>query len=327
MRAIVIVPGENHGRLELQEVAEPDMSPGGIRIAVKAAAVNHADLAQRDGRYAQHATHREGAADVPGLEVAGIVTEAAADVVGVSPGDEVMAMCAHGYAEQVVVDHRLAMRKPATLSWHQAAAIPVGFVTAHNALTEAGRLAKGETVLITGANAVVGTAAGQLARLLGAGKVIGTFGSDAKARALHKFGFDDTINYTTQPLAQTINELGGADLVVDLIAGDWLPQLIDALKVRGRLVSVGRLRGREVTFNLDVVARKRLEIIGVSFRTRSLEEYALVVQRAAAVILEPLRRGEFTLPQVQAFALAEAETAQTTLEQRKMTGKIILEVN
>ncbi len=326
MRAVVIVPGSERGHLDLQEVPAPALEPGTVRIAVRAAGVNHADLAQRDGRYAQHATHRGTGGRIAGLEVAGTVIEVAADVEGVACGDAVMTMCAGGYAEQVVVDHRLVLPKPGWLDWRQAAAFPVGFVTAHNALTDAGRLAAGEAVLITGASSVVGTAAGQLAKRLGAGRVIGTTGSPAKAEALRALGFDDTILHTGRPLAEALEALGGADVVIDLIAGDWLPPLLDALKIRGRLVSVGRLRGRNVSFNLDTVARKRLEIIGVSFRSRSLEEYARVVRRAAADILGPLERRELVLPPVRAFALVDAAAAQDALESGGFAGKIVIDV-
>lgn len=324
MRAQVIVSKEGKGRLELREVPPPALSPGTVRIAVRAAGVNHADIAQREGRYAQHATHQGAAAPVAGLEVAGVVIETAPDVTAVTVGDGVMAMCAGGYAGEVVVDHRLTLAKPDWLGWYEAAAVPVGFITAHNALTDAGRLVAGETVLVTGANSVVGMASAQLAKRLGAGRVIGTTSSAAKAHELSTRGFDETLDYVARPLAASLAETGGLDVVIDLVAGDWLALLLEAMNVRGRLVSVGRLRGREVAFNLDVVARKRLEIIGVSFRSRTLEEYARVVERAAADLAQPLRDRELVLPKVEVLPLAEAERAQELLASGRFKGKIVL---
>jgi NADPH2:quinone reductase len=327
MRAVVITNAGPDGHLEVQDLPVPALTAGSIRIDVRAAGVNHADIAQRQGRYAQHATQRGRTANIGGLEVSGVVSEVAAGVTRWQVGDEVMAMCAGGYAEQVVVDERLALRKPATLSWAEAAAVPVAFVTAHDALVTAGQADSSKAVLITGASSAVGYAAGQIAQMLNVGRLVGTASSEEKRRQLMLGPFDEVFNYTAHPIESIEQVVGSVDVVIDMIAGDWLPALLETMNVSARFVSVGRLRGSCVEFNLDVVARKRLVLVGVSFRSRSLDEYAATVRRAADFITQPLGDGRLLPSPVTSYELDEARAAQDELAARPTPGKSVLHVH
>jgi NADPH:quinone reductase len=327
MRAVVITNPGPDGHLEIQNLPAPELIPGSIRIDVRAAGVNHADIAQREGRYAQHATHRGVTPNIGGLEVSGVVSEVAAGVTRWQVGDEVMAMCAGGYAEQVVVDQRLALRKPAALSWAEAAAVPVAFITGHDALVTVGQADSSKAVLITGASSAVGHAAGQMARMLNVSRLVGTASGDDKRRQLLQGPFDEVFNYAAFPIESIKQVAGPIDVVVDMIAGDWLSALLDTMNVCGRFVSVGRLRGSRVDFNLDVIARKRLVLVGVSFRSRTLDEYAATVMRAGEFISQPLDDGRLRPCPITSYALEEARTAQDELAARPTPGKSILYVH
>ena len=325
MRAIVIAP-DAPGGLDLRDAPPPVPSDEQVVIQVRTAGINRADVAQREGRYQQHATAGAGPLVIAGLEVAGVVAQAGRNVSGLTVGDPVMSMCSGGYAEYVAVDHRLALPKPDRLSWAEAAATPVAFITAHDAVVTNGGLRAGERVLVTGGSSVVGLASMQIAGKRGAAAVIGTAGGSAKQEALRAYGFDTVIDYQAQDVHASLAEIGGVDLVVDMIAGTWMPALIGCLNVRGRLVSVGRIAGRDVAFDLDTVAKNRLRILGTSFRTRSMDEYAEVVRAFARDVLPDIATGAMK-PAVSAeFPLERARAAQDAMESGSGIGKVVLTV-
>lgn len=322
MRAVVISDDDASG-LRLAEVPEPVVGPHDLQIEVRAAGVNRADVAQREGRYAQHATARPDAPRIAGLEVSGVVRAMGAQVTGHRVGDEVMTMCSGGYAELVCVDHRLVLPKPPTLSFEQAAAVPVAFITAHDAVVTNAWIQPGDRVLVAGGSSVVGLAAAQVARLWEASHVVGTAGGANKAAQLLESGFDQSFDYHEERI-ESLVDLGPYDVVIDMVAGDWMPVLIDSLRPGGRLVSVGRLRGTDVAFNLDTVARNRLSVIGVSFRTRSMDEYAAVVRRAADDLLPRIADGSLRPAAVQCYPIDAARDAQDHMEQTSDIGKVVL---
>lgn len=327
MKAVIIADAGPSGRLELRDVPDPELMPGSICIDVRAAGVNHADIAQREGRYAQHATHGPGNRRIAGLEISGVVAKVGANVTGWREGDEVMAMCAGGYAERVVVDARLAMRKPTGLSWAEAAAVPVAFVTAHDALVTAGRAGATDAVLVTGASSAVGSAVGQIARLIQVERLVGITGSAEKCRKLLADGFDMAFDHTEHPIASLPETAGPVDVVIDMVGGDWLPPLLDTMGIGARLVSVGRLRGGRVDFDLDVVARKRLSLLGVSFRSRTIDEYAQTVGRAGKFIADPMSDGRLRPAPVTVYDLGEARRAQDELATRPTPSKSVLRIS
>jgi NADPH:quinone reductase-like Zn-dependent oxidoreductase len=324
VRAIVIDPQAENG-LEMRDVPRPVPSGGQVLIEVRSAGVNRADVAQREGRYQWRAQVGGSPSAVAGLEVAGVVVQVGRHVSGLAVGDPVMCMCSGGYADYVAVDHRLVLPKPERLTWAEAAATPVAFITAHDAVVTNGALRSGEKVLVTGGSSVVGLATLQVARKAGAATVIGTAGGAEKCRMLVSGGFDAAVDYTGDDVgARVIEETGGVDLTIDMVGGALMPDLIDCLKVSGRLVSVGRLAGREVSFDLDTVASNRLRLIGVSFRTRSPAEIAQVVRAFARDALPDIRSGAMRPIVAAAFPLEKARAAQDAMEAGTVPGKIVL---
>ena len=329
MRAIVIIPDESSGALALRDVPEPTPGPQDLLIRVKATALNRADLAQRRGRYPAAVTAADSGLAIGGLEAAGEVIGMGASVANFAEGDRVMAMCGGGYAELATVDHRLALHAPERLSWEEAASIPVAYMTEHNALITNGQLQAGESVFINAASSGVGVAALQLAKLLGARPVIGSSGVAAKLEALAAWGMDVGINYQTENvgdalLAATQGE--GVDVIIDHVGASHLADHLRGMALKGRLVSVGRLGGGKHEIDLDLIAARRLHLIGVTFRTRTLEERIDIAQRCGETILPALADGRLRPCIDRVFPLNEVAEAQGYLASNAQIGKIVLTV-
>jgi NADPH2:quinone reductase len=329
MKAMVVIPDSTGGTLELRDVPEPVPQPGELLIRVRATALNRADLAMRRGAYPRLATGGDSPLTIAGLEAAGEVAGLGADVSGFAIGDRVMAMCSGGYAEFTTLDHRLAVSVPARLSWTEAASLPVAYMTEHDALITNARLQPGETVLVNAASSGVGVAAIQIAKLWGARLIIGSSGVNAKLQALKAFGMDHGINYRFVNLADAILEATdgkGVDVIVDHVGGSHLHDHLRCMALKGRLVSVGRLGGRVGELDLDLVALKRLTLIGVTFRTRTLEERIAIAHRFAADLLPALADGRLRPVIDRAFPLTEALEAQGYMASDAHIGKIVLTV-
>ena len=193
MKAVVIEPRDDGAVLVLQEVEEPSPSPAEIKVAVRAAGVNRADLRRSIVHFSGSEQSRRAA--IAGLEMAGEVVAVGVDVADIRVGERVMAMTGSAFAEYACVDARLAVRVPATLGWTEAAAIPVSFIAAHDALCNAADARSGEFIFVSGASSGAGIAAVQIARYLGARRVLGTAGNPDKLSRLCALGCDVPINY------------------------------------------------------------------------------------------------------------------------------------
>jgi len=273
MQAIVIVSSADGGTLEYRDVPDPTPRPGELLVRVRATGLNRADLAQRRGAYPRPATGGDSALNIAGLEAAGEVVGLGEGVTGFAMGDRAMAMCAGGYAEYTTIDQRLAVRVPERLSWEEAAAVPVAYMTEHDALITNARLQAGESVLVHAASSSVGVATIQIAKLWGAKPVMGTSGMTEKLAALAALGLDQGINYRTENFADavlTATHGAGVDVVIDHVGGPHFHDNMRCMALRGRLVSVGRLGGKMGELDLDFLALRRLHLIGVAFRTRDL---------------------------------------------------------
>ncbi len=310
--------------IQLGEVPKPEVKPGHIRVRVRAAGLNRADLLQRRGHYPAPPGWP---ADIPGLEYAGEV-EAVRDTSRWKVGDRVMGLVGGGaQAEMVVIPADQALAVPEGLSFAEAAAIPEVFLTAYDALVTRGRLRPGERVLIHAVGSGVGTAASQIAKHLGA-TVIGTSRSvDKLARAV-VYGVDHGIDTSKVNFRESIGE--PVDVVLDAIGGPAFDDNLAVLASGGRLVLLGFLAGSRTTADLGPMIRKRLEVIGTAMRVRSPEERKTLVAEFAERML-PLfdRRIEQAAPLrpvLQATypmtALAEAHQA---LESNETFGKIVVE--
>ena len=313
--------------VEVREVPAPAPKPNEILIKVRAASLNRADLAVASGH--RHGTIG-GTGTIVGLECAGEVEAVGAAVTDFKPGDRVMSSAAGGFAEYAVADAGRAHKIPANnMSYEQAACMPVAVQTMHNALVGAGRLKKGETVLIQGASSGVGLLGMQIAKHMGASLVMGSSTNDARRARLAEFGCDLAIDTRDAKWADKVKEATGGkgvDLIVDQVSGGVMNANMQAAAVLGRIVNVGRLGGMKGEFDFDLHALKRIDYIGVTFRTRSPEEVRAIVQAARKDLWSAIQGGKLSLPIDKTFPLAEAAEALAHMKANAHFGKIVLVV-
>ncbi len=296
-----------------------------IRIRVAAAGVNRPDALQRAGLYAPP----PGASDLPGLEAAGIVDAVGPGVRRWQPGDAVTALLpGGGYAEAVLTHEDHALPVPEGLGWVRAAALPETLFTVWSNLFMRAGLRAGETLLVHGGSSGIGTTAIQLATALGV-RVFATAGSDEKCRAAAALGAARAINYRAEDFVAAVREATGgrgADVILDMVGGDYVARNLKALAEEGRLVQIAFLEGAKVTVNLAGMMMRRQTITGSTLRPRSdlakgrirEEIEARVWPLVAAGRIRPLIDGT--------FPLEEADRAHARMESSAHIGKIVLEV-
>jgi len=312
--------------LQLRDVPQPTPKPHEVLVRVHAAGLNRADLGA--ARAATHPSH--GSAGNPiGLEWAGEVAEVGSEVREFKAGDRVMCNGIGGYAEFAVTDAGRAMPLPANLSFEQGAVLPTALLTLHDALVTNGRLKEGESVFIQGASSGVGLMGLQIAWLKGAGVVLGSSTNDARRARLTDFGADVVIDprdatWPDQVLAATDGK--GVDLTVDMVSGPAVSQIMKATALRGRIVNVGRLGGAKAEFDFDQHALKRIAYIGVTFRTRTIEEIREIVRRMRDDLWDAVTAGKLALPIDRTFALDDAAAAQAHMRANAHFGKIVLKM-
>ena len=264
-----------------------------------------------------------------GLEWAGEVMETGAEAKGIWPGEEVICSGTGGYAEYAVCDFGRVLPKPKGMSFEEAATLPIALSTLHNALITAGRLKAGESVLIQGASSGVGLMGLQIAKLWGAYPVIGCSTNDARRARLNEFGADLAVD-TRNPAwpDEVLKATGGkgVNLVVDMISGATVVPAMRAMALLGRIVNVGRLGGTKAEFDFDLHALRRIDYIGVTFRTRTLDEVREIVRRMREDLWEAVEARKLTLPIDRVFPLDQAVEAQAHMRANGHFGKIVLTV-
>jgi NADPH:quinone reductase-like Zn-dependent oxidoreductase len=327
VKAVLLKQNNGNVTPELSSIETPSLKPGSVRVAVRAASVNRADLLIRAGTHAPAATGAD-APPVAGLDTCGEVIEVAPDVTGVNKGDRIMAIVSGGLAEEVIVPAGAAVPVPSAWSFEEGAAAITALMTEHNALATAARLQPGETVLVHAAASGVATQAIQLARLLGAGSVFGTSRSQANASQLRDLGLDELIDTSSTNFAERILELTngkGIDVILDHVGGPYLEDNIRAASVKCRIVGVGRLGGATGTLDMEELARKRVELIGVTFRTRSDQEKFAIAQALQDIDLET--NAEALRPLIRhTYAWEQVLEAQEELAKNTHVGKLVLSV-
>ena len=309
---------------EITDVAKP--SPKGTQVLVKvhACGLNRADLGMTKG-------HVHGAAGgvgtVLGMEWAGEVAELGPSAKGVKVGDKIMGSGGAAFAEYTLADHGRLFRAPSNMNFQEAATLPVALATMHNAVVTNGALQAGQTVLIQGASSGVGLMAMQIAKLKGARLVIGT-STDAGRRArLKEFGADlavdpNATDWVDQIHAATDGQ--GVDLIVDQVSGKVASQNLAATKIKGRIVNVGRLGGTHADFNFDLHAARRINYVGVTFRTRSIEEVREIFDEVRKDIWGAVESRKLQLPIDKVFDFADIGKAFAHMEANKHLGKIVV---
>jgi NADPH:quinone reductase len=330
MRAVRVVSHEGGGRLEVCEVLRPAARADRVRVRVRAAGLNRADLLQKRGRYPAP----PGApADIPGLEFAGEVEQVGEEARAWRPGQRVFGITAGGaQAEYVVVPENQLAEIPPNLSFAEAAAVPEVFITAHDALFTQAHLEAGERVLVHAVGSGVGTAAAQLARAAGAGAVYGTARTPEKIERAREFGLDEgvAVGDDARAFAEAVRAWtagAGVNVVLDLVGASYLDANLDALGYRGRMLLVGTLGGAGAALDFRRVMSKRLKIVGTVLRARTAEEKASAVRRFAAHVVPLLARGRVRPVLDSAYALEDAESAYARLESNATFGKAILVIS
>ena len=324
MKALFIVPGPTGGIFEFREIAMPVAGAGEVLIRVRASGTNRGELLARPLIRSDNTALRPMRS---GGEFAGEIASLGQGVDAWKVGDRVMGRAIGSYAEYTVANHRSLMRIPNGMSWPEAASIPNVFVTAHDALVTNAQTRRGESVMITAGSSGVGTAAIQIARHLGANPVIATSRSQSKSAALRELGANEVIDPGSAGWVDAMIEATGKrgiDVIIDNVGGPMLADNIRALAIKGRLVSVGRNAGQVGDCNLDEVARKRVSIIGVTFRTRSLEESMVCGERFAADLLGAFGTGALKPVLDRTFPFERIAEAHAYMLSDAQIGKIVV---
>jgi NADPH2:quinone reductase len=307
----------------IQDVPPPKPKSTDILVKIKAIALNRADLGSARG----DTSHGAAAGRPVGSEFAGEVVEAGSEVRDFKAGDRVMCHSPGSHAEYAVSDYGRAMKVPDGMSFEQAATLPIGLNTLHNALVTAGRMKAGEYVMVQGASSGVGIIGLQIAKLMGAKLVVGTSTNEERRAKLKEYGADLAVDtrdpkWPEQVLAATDGK--GVHLTVDMLSGPTVSQTMQATALLGRIVNIGRLAGMKAEFDFDLHARKRIDYIGVTFRTRTVEEVRDILIKMRADLLDDVKAGRIRVPIDKTYPLSEARAGHEHMRANKQFGKILL---
>jgi len=326
MKAVEI---SQYGAPEVLRAADrpdPVAGAGEVLIRVAASGVNRPDVLQRLGKYPVP----PGASDLPGLEVAGVIVGGDAQAMsaaGLSIGDRVCALVAGGgYAQLCVAPVGQCLPVPQGLTDIEAASLPETFYTVWSNVFDRGELAAGETLLVQGGTSGIGVTAIQMAKALGA-TVIATAGSDDKCAACLKLGADYAINYRSQDFvaeAKRLTDGKGVDVILDMVAGDYVAREVECLAEDGRLVIIGVQGGIKSEFNAGLVLRRRLRITGSTLRPRPVAFKTAIANSLKAKVWPLLASGRIRPVIFRTFAAEQAAEAHTLMESNQHIGKIVL---
>ncbi|MBK6006300.1 zinc-binding dehydrogenase [Ramlibacter ginsenosidimutans] len=322
MQSYWMLMSETATQLEVREVPVPAPGPGQLLVHVRAASLNRGEFVVGHGLHG-----KAGSWKAIGGESAGEVAALGQGVAGWREGDRVMGRCAGGFSEYALMDVGEAMPVPASLSWEEAASIPLVFLVTFDMLVLQGRLKAGEWVLVNGVSSGVGVSSLQLAKALAA-KVIGTSGSAAKLEALKPLGLDVGLATRAADFAPRVMELTGqhgADLVINTVGGTVFAEDIRAMAFEGRLATVGYLDGvLEAPLDLGALHAKRLVLFGVSNKLRTKAQKAASVPRFVAEVLPHFAAGRIRPHIDRVYAFGQLEEAKARMEAGGHVGKIVL---
>jgi NADPH2:quinone reductase len=327
MKAVVITRFGGPEVLEIQEVPKPQPGPEEVLVGVRSTALNRADLLQRLGRYP---APKGAPQNIPGLEFAGEVVDSGTNAHRWHKGDRVMGIVSGGAHAEFVTGHQDAViAVPPNIEWSAAGAVPEVFITAHDALQQAGFKA-GENVLVHAVGSGVGLAATQLVRALG-GRAFGTSRTPDKIERAKPFGLESGY-VVPEPSALTglsafaekVTGGGGFDVVLDLNGGPYFAASLEAMALRGRIILIGGIAGGKADVDLYQILRKRLHVIGTVLRARSLQE-KIAITTAFAREVGPLLAERIIQPVIDSvFPLENIQDAHRCLESNETFGKVVL---
>jgi NADPH2:quinone reductase len=325
MRAIEITQPGKPDVLQLCERPLPELKPGEVLIKVHAAGINRPDVLQRLGHYPVPA----GASDLPGLEVAGEIVDG--DMAGsrLRKGDMVCALVqGGGYAEYCAAPAGQCLPIPKGLGPLEAASLPETFFTVWSNVFDRAALSDGESLLVQGGTSGIGVTAIQLASALGH-RVFATAGSDDKCRACEALGAERGINYRNEDFVAVVKELTtgkGVDVVLDMVAGDYVAREIDCLADDGRIALIALLGGAKANVDLGQVLRRRLSISGSTLRPRPVAFKAAIARKLQERVWPLIEQGKIKPVIFKTFPLEQAAQAHALMESSTHVGKIVLQV-
>lgn len=326
MQAIVIREPGGPDVLEYRDVPDLKAQRGEVLVRIRATAVNRADVLQRQGKYPPPS----GASpDIPGLEFAGEIAEVGDEFTGWRVGDRVFGLTAGGaYAQFILAHPRTLSRIPEQLTYEEAASLPEACITAYDAMVSQCELKSGETVLINGITSGVGTAALQIANAIGA-TVIGSTRTASKIPRLEKIGTLKPVVVKSGKFAQEVIDLtnGGADVVLELIGGNYVQEDLLCTTLRGRIILVGLLAGAKAEILFATILAKRLQIFGTTMRGRPLEEKIIAAKQFQKHVAPMIACGQVKPIIDRVFSLSEVAEAHRFMESNESFGKIVLSVN
>ncbi|MCE8552948.1 NAD(P)H-quinone oxidoreductase [Ruegeria pomeroyi] len=322
MRAVEITRPGGPEVLQLTQRPMPQPGHGQVVIRVAYAGVNRPDALQRAGAY----DPPPGASDLPGLECSGEVVAVGPGAEDVAVGDKVCALLpGGGYADYVVTPAAHCLPVPQGMSMREAACLPETFFTVWSNVFTRGGLKAGERFLVHGGSSGIGTTAIQLAHAFGA-RVFATAGSDDKCRACLGLGAERAINYRDEDFVKVMRAEGGADLILDMVGGDYIPRNVKALAEDGRLVQIAFLQGPVVELNFALMMVKRLTLTGSTLRPQSDLAKADIARDLREAVWPLLDAGRVAPVMDSEFDLSEAAAAHARMESSGHIGKIVLKV-
>ncbi len=326
MRAIEIAQPGAPDVLRATTRPVPDPAPGEVLIRVSAAGVNRPDVMQRLGMYPPP----PGAPDIPGLEVAGTIVKLGSEASRWKLGERVCALVAGGgYAQYVAAPWQQCLPVPGDLSMVEAAALPETFFTVWANVFERGALASGETLLVQGGSSGIGVTAIQLARAFGH-RVFVTAGSADKCRECERLGAERAINYKNEDFVSVVTEVTngrGVDVILDMVAGDYVPRELKCLADDGRLVIIAFLGGVKTQLNMTDILVRRLTITGSTLRPRPVAFKAALAEKLEKNVWPLIASGKIRPVIHSRFALDEAHKAHALMESSTHVGKLMLDVD
>jgi NADPH2:quinone reductase len=322
MRAVEITKAGGPDVLQIAERPLPTPGHGEVVIKVAFAGVNRPDALQRAGLYAPPPT----ASDLPGLEASGVVSALGPGVSGIAVGDEVCALLpGGGYAEYVATPAAHCLPVPEGMGLKEAACLPETYFTVWSNVFMRGGLKAGEVMLAHGGSSGIGTTAIQLAHAFGA-RVFVTAGTDEKCAACVKLGAEAAINYRDTDFVDVMKAEGGADLILDMVGGDYIQRNLKALAEDGRLVQIAFLQGPKVEVNFVTLMTRRLTMTGSTLRPQSDLAKARIAQELREAVWPLLSSGQIAPVMDSTYPLAEAAAAHARMETSGHIGKIVLDI-
>jgi NADPH:quinone reductase len=323
MKAIIIARPGGPEVLKIVERPKPKCQPGEVLVKVAAAGINRPDIAQRKGSYAPP----PGASDIPGLEIAGIITEVGANKGRWKVGDNVCALVTGGgYAEYCNVPEGQCLPIPGNLTFTEAASLPETFFTVWSNVFDRGILKNGESLLVHGGSSGIGVAAIQMAKQLGHDVYV-TVGSDEKSKFCEKLGAKKAINYKTKNFQRVICEVTndkGVDVILDMIGGDYMTGNLAVLATEGRLVMINAMKGKTAEIDLIQIMHKRITITGSMLRSRDTAFKAEIAQKLEKNIWPLLASGAIKPVIHSVYSMDEVAQAHLLMESNDHMGKIVL---